>query len=106
MAQGAQQGPEAGRGKPAAPSRLQVATRQPARVFVAVLVALVVLILAAENWPLVRFSLLGVAFDVPGTIVYLIFLIIGMVIYWVLNIRYTAGQTGVSRRDAGSQSSK
>lgn len=104
MAPEEQRGQEAApaKGRPAA--RLQAVIQQPVRLFFAMLAVIVVLILASENWPLVRFSLLGVRFDIPGTIVYLIFLILGMIIFWILNVRYAAAQTSAAERSDASQS--
>ncbi len=63
------------------------AAANPVRLFVGVLAGLLVLMMAVENWPLVRFSLVGISFDLPGTILYLIFIILGMVVFWVLSWR-------------------
>ncbi|MFQ6130744.1 MAG: hypothetical protein ACE5R4_01790 [Armatimonadota bacterium] len=97
MAQEERPAPEPAPGKPGgAASRLQSVVQQPVRLFLAILAALVVIMLVCQNWPLVRFSLLGWTFDVPGTILYLIFVIVGMVIFWILNIRYTAAQSSAA----------
>lgn len=70
---------KAGQGAPGFWARL---VPNPTRAFIIVLVILVVFFLAVGNWPLVRVSLLGINVDLPGTLVYVLVFLLGMLAMW------------------------
>ncbi len=54
-----------------------------ARTFVAMLIVLLTIILIVQNWALVRISVFGITFDLPGTLWYaLLFACGGLVGVW------------------------
>ncbi len=53
------------------------------RTFLSLLLALVVLVILAENWVPVRFYALGFSFDLPRTLTFVIDLAIGALLMWL-----------------------
>lgn len=70
-------------------------TANPTKTFGIVLLLLAVFFLGYGNWPLVRFSLLGINVDLPGTLLYALFFLIGMLAmwFWVRPQRPPSGDT-------------
>jgi uncharacterized integral membrane protein len=53
------------------------------RTFLTILIALIVLVVLAENWTPVRFYLFGIALELPKAIAFLLDVAIGAVLMWL-----------------------
>lgn len=62
------------------------------RTFVIVLLALLVIVILAENWSPVRFYFLGLALELPKAVAFVIDVVIGAVLMWLILRRPGRGE--------------